>query len=157
MAVQNIFSRIRGLAPGLSRRDWLRKAAVAGGGLGVISGLPQRTLADDEDGGGNRVLKPQCEQPFPIPHLSTTPAGLFHFFFPGPADSTAPGDVGKNPSLITDFKGVIGQADLTLTGTGTDTTTGAHGAYSFHTDSRFMKGQWIGLDGKKHSGAFAFI
>ena len=51
----------------------------------------------------------------------------------------------------------VGQVDLTFSGTGTDTKTGAKAAYSFHTDTRFMKGDFIGSDERMHSGAFAFI
>jgi hypothetical protein len=44
-----------------------------------------------------------------------------------------------------------------LTGTGTDTTTGASDRYGFHTDMRFMAGNFIGTDGRVHRGTFAFI
>jgi hypothetical protein len=59
--------------------------------------------------------------------------------------------------LIFDFDGVIGQADLDMSGTGTDTTTGKSADYTFHTDMRFMKGRFVGTDGRVHRGAFAFI
>ncbi len=152
MGLKGTLSRVWPSALNVSRRQWLRKAAVAGGGLGLISSLPQRAPADDGDEeNGGCILQAQCGQPLPIPHLTTIPFGSFHFFFPGPADAPA------NPSAITDFRGVIGQADLDLTGTGTDTTTGLTGHYAFHTDMRFMKGQFVALDGKVHTGAFAFI
>jgi hypothetical protein len=90
----------------------------------------------------------------------------FRFFFPGPVDGSpvaidpepaAAHAAGRDPSLIFNFDGVIGQADLTLTGTGTDTTTGASDRYGFHTDMRFMAGKFIGTDGRVHRGTFAFI
>src|SRR5207302_323948 len=80
---------------------------------------------------------------------------LRFFFFPGPVDGppvaidpepAAAHAAGRDPSLIFNFDGVIGQADLTLIGTGTDTTTGASDRYGFHTDIRFMAGQFIGTD-----------
>jgi hypothetical protein len=152
MRFKDTLSQVWPSAPSFSRRQWLRKAAVAGGGLGLASALPQGALADDGDSeGGGCILQAQCDQPLPIPHLNTLPFGSFHFFFPGPADAPA------NPSVITDFRGVIGSADLNLTGTGTDTTSGLTGHYAFHTDMRFMKGEFVALDGKIHSGAFAFI
>ena len=90
--------------------------------------------------------------------------GAIHGFFPGPADGSAvatdPEGVhpnGRDPSSIFNFDGVIGQADLNLTGTGTDTTTGHSAPYGFHTDMRFMAGRFVGTDGHVHKGAFAFI
>jgi hypothetical protein len=35
--------------------------------------------------------------------------------------------------------------------------TGQQASYSFHTDTRFIKGQFIGSDEQIHTGAFAFI
>jgi hypothetical protein len=52
---------------------------------------------------------------------------------------------------------VIGEADLNLSGTGTDTTTGASAPYKFHTDMRFMAGKFLATDGRVHKGTFAFI
>jgi len=96
--------------------------------------------------------------PNPIPHVfSAKPFGQsLHFYFPGSADSTNP-DFGHDPSVINDFNGFVGQADLNLTGTGTDMTTGKTGQYAFHTDMRFMKGEFVGADGQNHRGAFVFI
>ena len=58
---------------------------------------------------------------------------------------------------IFDFSGVIANADLLLSGTGTDLNTGDSAPYDFHTDMRFMKGQFVAADGNTHKGAFAFI
>jgi len=80
-----------------------------------------------------------------------------------PGATATPGDPegahpnGRNPSLIFDFSGFIAEADLSLTGTGTDLNTGAKAAYTFDTDMRFMKGTFHGTDGKDREGAFAFI
>ena len=49
------------------------------------------------------------------------------------------------------------QADLLLSGTGTDLNTGDSAPYDFHTDMRFMRGQFVAADGNTHKGAFAFI
>jgi hypothetical protein len=64
---------------------------------------------------------------------------------------------GRDPSIIFNFKGFIGQADLLLTGTGTDLNTGATGPYQFHTDMRFMKGVFVGTDGTERKASFAFV
>ena len=52
---------------------------------------------------------------------------------------------------------MIGEADVSLTGTGTDTTTGQSAPYSFDADMRFMAGRFVGTDGALHTGAFVFI
>ncbi len=95
--------------------------------------------------------------PRPIPHISTPPGT--HFFFPGSVDAspTTSPNTGHDPSIITDFKGVIGQADLNLSGTGTDLSTGRSATYNFHTDMRFMDGVFVGLDNEEHRGAIGFI
>jgi len=130
----------------ISRRSFIGSTAGAAGVMALGSRLGVRVAAASEPG-----------IPTPIPHASPGPFGPLHFFFPGPADSTSP-NVGHDPSVINNFNGFVGQADLTLTGTGTDTTTtGVTGRYMFHTDMRFMKGEFVGADGENHHGAFAFI
>jgi len=146
---------------GLSRRNFIRTAAgTAGGGVIVGSGLwkPLMANADDEDEG-------HCGVPLPIPQLTVGPPPVpAHFFFPGPVDGSAaatdPHGVepnGRDPSTITNFEGFIGNVDLDFSGTGTDTETGMTSAYDFHTDTRFMKGVFIGSDERRHHGAFTFI
>ncbi len=127
----------------LSRRRLFQTAAGAAGAL-LLPDLWRPALANP---GG---------MPNPIPHVTPGPFGPLHFFFPGPVEGVN-ANTGHDPSVITDFNGFIGEADLFLTGTGTDTTTGVSAPYKFHTDSRFMLGEFVGTDGKKHRGAFAFI
>jgi hypothetical protein len=114
---------------------------------------------DDRKAGG-------CPEADPIPHINSVPAafGAFHFFFPGPVDGSAvPTDPegahpnGRDPSTIFNFDGVVGVADVNLTGTGTDTTTGVSAPYEFHADMRFAVGKFLGTDRKLHRGGFAFI
>ncbi len=143
----------------LTRRNLIRGAAgtAAAAGLLLGSGLRLSALADDEDEGEHNKCK---AVPRPIPHISTPPGG--HFFFPGPvegAPSTDPHfpNAGFDPSIITDFSGVIAQADLNLSGTGTDLNTGHSAIYDFHTDMRFMDGVFVGLDNEQHRGAIGFI
>lgn len=163
----------------VSRRDLLRGVGAAGAGLVVSPALATPVLADDDngnqnqnqDGGGdlNSRIFSISVSPNEIEHVNRAIQAGFtnkvHFFFPGPVEGTpaAPDPEGvhpngRDPSLIYDFKGVIGQADLgDIMGTGTDLNTGAQARYTFHTDMRFMKGEFIGSDGLKHRGAFAFI
>jgi hypothetical protein len=139
---------------GVTRRQMLGTAGAAGTILAV--GFPK--LARGE--------KPGSGIPNPIPHINHPPPPGAHFFFPGPADGSVapttdptPGQPlpGRDPSTIYDFNGFIGNADLILSGTGTDTTTHASAPYTFHTDMRFMKGVFIDITGQTRRGAFAFI
>jgi hypothetical protein len=150
----------------VSRRRFVGiTAGAAGGALGSGLWTPAHS-ADDE----NERREGACPEQNPIPHVNQAAGpqtfGSFHFFFPGPVDgspaATDPEPAtahanGRDPSLIFDFDGVIGQADLNLTGTGTDLTTGATARYGFHTDMRFMAGRFMATDGRVHEGAFAFI
>ncbi len=122
----------------LSRRDFLR---VTGGSAAALLAAGVVTPAR-ADGG---------VAPVPIPETILGPFGPIHFLFPGPAD------LGNEPSLITDFNGFIGVADLILSGTGTDLTTNTSAPYQFHTDWRFMQGVYVGVDGRVHQGTFSFI
>ena len=120
----------------------LRTAGAAGAFL--LSGLTGKALAG----------KPGSGIPTPIPAV---------FFFPGRVDgSPAPTDPtgthpGRDPSTVNDFNGFIGVANLELSGTGTDTTTGDTARYTFETDMRFLKGIFIDDAGQHRRGAFAFI
>jgi len=152
----------------LSRRGLLTGVGVAGGGLLLGSAFPLTTFADDDEHGQSCNAGELCSSPDPIPHVNEAVLAGFgvkaHFFFPGPVegtpaatDPTGPHPGGRDPSAIYDFKGFIGSADLDLTGTGTDLNTGMKAKYTFHTDSRFMSGVFLGTDGQKHRGNFAFI
>ena len=138
-----------GPAGGLSRRNLIRGAA--GAGLVVGSGLRAPALAEEAEHRDCPAV------PRPIPHISSPPGA--HFFFPGPVDAnpTTSPNTGHDPSIITDFRGVVAQADLNLSGTGTDLNTGTSATYDFHTDMRFMSGVFLGLDNERHRGTIGFI
>ena len=140
----------------LSRRNLIRGAAgtAAGAGLLLGSGLRFSARADDDDEGEHNKCK---ALPRPIPHITTPPGA--HFFFPGPVDAnpmTSP-NTGHDPSIITDFSGMIANADLIFSGTGTNLHTGVSAKYDFHADMRFMDGVFVGLDSERHSGTIGFI
>jgi hypothetical protein len=61
------------------------------------------------------------------------------------------------PSSITDFKGIVGGADLLGTGWGTDMATGKRTFMFTAIDNRFMKGTYVGVDGKQHRATFGFV
>ena len=136
-----------------SRRRLFKTAAGAAGAGAVLgSGVWVPARADEDDG------KRECGPALPIPHLT----GKNHFFFPGPVEGAPPSDphfpnAGFDPSTITNFEGFIGQVDLNFSGMGTNLKTGAFAPFNFHTDTRFMKGEFIGADERRHHGAFAFI
>ncbi len=150
---KEVFLPWRGIRhKGLNRRKFIgASAGAAGAGLVLGSGLGISAFAQE-------AAQQSCpDLPRPIPHI-TTPPGQ-HFFFPGPvdADPMASPNKGHDPSVITDFKGMIGQADLFFTGTGTRLDTGESKPYGFHTDWRFMSGVFIGVDGLQHNGTLSFI
>jgi hypothetical protein len=136
----------------ISRRKFFRASAgAASAGLLMDSALSKPLLAAAEAHRACPVL------PEPIPHTIATPFGTtIHHFFPGPVEGVDP-NTGHDPSEITNFNGIIGQADLLLSGTGTDLNTGTTAPYGFHTDMRFFKGQFVAADGVVHKGALAFI
>jgi len=135
----------------ISRRNFFRTSAgVASAGLLFDSGLSKTLVAEEAE-------RSCSAPPQPIPHTIVTPFGTtIHHFFPGPVEGVDP-VTGHDPSEIFDFRGVIAQADLLLTGTGTDLNTGDSASYDFHTDMRFMSGHFRGADGVTRRGTFAFI
>ena len=140
----------------LSRRNLIRGAAGTAAGAGLVLGSGLRLPAFAQE-----AAQESCpDLPRPIPHISSPPGA--HFFFPGPvngAPSTDPHfpNAGFDPSTITDFNGMIANADLFFTGTGTKLDTGESATYGFHTDWRLMTGVFIGVDGLQHNGTLSFI
>src|SRR5712692_6295764 len=130
----------------LTRRGFIQSAAGAGAGLMLGSKIGVPAWADE-------AAHPTCPAvPRPIPHITTPPGA--HFFFPGPVDAspiTSP-NTGHDPSLITDFSGVIGEADLKFSGKGTNLNTGQSSTYDFNCDMRFMNGVFVRLDNERHQG-----
>ena len=144
----------------LTRRNLIRGAAgtAAGAGLLLGSGMRLPALADDDED------KEKCGLPLPLPHTTAGPFGPLHFYFPGPidgsaaaTDATGTNTEGRDPCTITNFERFVGNVDLTFSGTGMETKSGATAPYQFHTDTRFMKGVFIASDERRHHGTFAFI
>jgi hypothetical protein len=155
---------LHGLEEGFSRRRFIRTAAGAAGATGIAlgSGLTIPVLADDDDEDEDDRREDRdgdaddAASPLPIPGGTILPFSTerYHFFFP-----PEPGHPGAaEPSLITNFRGFIGLSHVKGSGTGINTDTGATSRFFFDTDTRFMKGKYIGMcDHKEHRGAFAFI
>jgi hypothetical protein len=130
-----------------SRRAFFGKVAAAGAavGAGVLS--PRSAHADDEDGG----------QPNPIPGgiAPFAPFGVFIHHFP--LNPAVPLASMNDPSQITDFNGFVGGVHILGGGTGTNTMTGANVPLAYRADMGFSQGEFIGTDGKRHHGTFAFV
>lgn len=128
-----------------SRRHFMGAAAGAAG-LALGSGLwtPARGQEDEEEDDLATV------PPKPIPGgIFFAPAKVFiHHFPPGTANE---------PSEITDLNGLVADTRILGTGTGTDTTTGTTETLLYQADMGIMKGLYIGEDGRRHRGTFAFI
>jgi len=127
-----------GIAARLSRRQVLRRGAVAFGG---VAGLG---LLDPSELFGSAFATPR-----PIPggfdlNFNIVPSGAFIHVIPP--------SVGLEMSSITDFNGVIGGSETQGTARGSDGTR-----YSFDCDMRFMRGAYVGVDGRLHNGSFGFI
>lgn len=119
----------------LTRRQFLATTGVAGGAV-VTSSIWMPLVAE---AAGSAA-------PTPIPY-GTTIGKLFHFLPPAP---------NTDDSSIFNFKGTVGVADISGPGAGTHNGEPLSGAH-FGSDNRFMKGVYVGLDGKRHHGTFAFI
>jgi len=153
-------SRSNSVFAPVSRRGFFGRAALAGGAVLLGSGAPAKLLADDNEGPPG-----VCDLPVPIPHINIPPPGGGHFYFPGPVsgaaapltDPSGAHPEGRDPSVIFNFKGFVGQADFILTGTGTDLETGVTAPYNFHTDMRFMSGVFVGTDQIERHKTFAFV
>lgn len=122
----------------LSRRQLLQRAAVALGGAAGV-GLLDPTSAFGRPARAPRPIPGGFDQDF---NIVPTDASL-HFLPPG---------IGFEMSTITDFNGVVGGSETRGTAHSSDRTT-----YSFDTDMRFMRGVYVGLDGRAHYGSFGFI
>ncbi len=120
----------------MSRRQFLGATAVAGGAA-LSSPMWAPILAEAKVG----------VDPKPIPQ-TIAPGAPFHLQL---LAATA------EPSSITDFRGVVGGADLLGSGWGTDTKTGVRTHLFTAIDNRFMKGTYVGVDGRRHEAAFGFV
>ena len=132
----------------LSRRQLMRTSAAVAAGLVAAPALLGRGRASAAASTG----------PLPLPG-GTNSLGLggeLHFYGPTPDGSFDPVDA--TPITIADFTGVFGLAYISGMCTRTNMETKKVERFPFNgADMRFMKGAYIGEDGKVHNGAFAFI
>jgi hypothetical protein len=69
-----------------------------------------------------------------------------------PAIHVLPPAVGFEMSTITNFRGIIAAGEVQGTAHGSDGTR-----YTFDADMRFMRGRYIGMDGKARNATFGFV
>lgn len=137
----------------LSRRGFLEKTGLTAAALAAAGLLPELARSAAITGAASTAHgrnSTTTATPLPIPgglQLLGPSGPLFHVFLPG---------TGAEPSTITNFNGFIGWA--AVGGMGTHTVIGeAPEHLPFEADVRFMRGEFVGADGRNHHGAFAFI
>lgn len=120
-----------------SRAQMLRRAVAVGAlsGVGLLDAGP--------------ALAWWGAQPKPIP------GGFDQNFTPVPKDPfihVLPPAVGFEMSTITDFRGIVAATEVQGKARGSDGST-----YTFDADMRFMRGHYVGRDGRKRWGTFGFV
>jgi hypothetical protein len=139
----------RAMAATYSRGQFLRRGAVAAGGLAGLNMLAPS------------LARAASSSPQPIPGgLHPADLGLPVPPFPSIIHVEAPGVATPPESeliTITDFNGHISYSVIDGSGTGTNTVTGQSKRYTTNTDMRFMQGVYVGEDGRVRHGSFAFI
>ena len=132
-----------------SRRAFLGKAASAGTIVG--GGLLRPWSAHAEDEGVENG------QPNPIPGGVAPFAPFAIFIHHFPLNAANPLSKLNDPSQITDFNGFVGLTHIRGAGMGINTKTGATTPMLYQADMGFSKGEFIGTDGHRHQGTFAFV
>jgi hypothetical protein len=124
---------------GPSRRAFIGGAAAVTAGASLGTGLVWPAAAS--------AAPFSVPPPRPTPNTTTVNGVGFHF---------VPFGSGVDPSSITDFKGFVGVADVRGTGTARN-PDGSVETLLFDTDMRFMRGTYVGLDGRRHEATFGFV
>jgi hypothetical protein len=122
----------------ISRRQMLRQGALA---TGALAGLSLFDVGP--------ALASAGRQPRPIP------GGFDANFNPVPVDPfihVLPPAYGFEMSTITDFRGEVVAGEVQGTA-----HNGNGGTRSFDCDMRFMRGEYIGRDGRRRDATFGFI
>lgn len=92
-------------------------------------------------------------RPFRFPAARRALGGSYHVFGPAAFDP-----IDAEPSTITNVNGFVGLAYISGMVTQTNITTGEKLRFPFRdSDMRFMKGEFVGADGRMHQGAFVLI
>jgi hypothetical protein len=148
MRIRDIHPHLSGTQSKLSRRLFFG-AASAGTTLGAAD-LQQIESEDNRE--QSREFRPN---PIPNGIAPLAPFGIFIHHFP--VSPGAPLANINDPSNITDFRGFVGVTRIRGGGVGTDTVTGAMTNLAFQADMGFNQGHFVGTDGRRHEGSFAFV
>jgi len=133
----------------LSRRDIIFGTAGTMAAANLLR--PQLAFADDDEDGAKNPLA----NPIPGGIVPFNPFGVFVHHNPlNPAKALK--DI-NDPSQFTDFNGFVGLTHIRGGGTGTNTDTGAMMPLAYQADMGFSQGKFIGIDGRRHEGTFAFV
>jgi hypothetical protein len=128
----------------MSRRTMLGTVGAAAGAL-VAGSLIKPRFASAGEG----------SDPKPIPGGIVAGGQGWHVSGPGYNVPDVPESGLAEQSSITDFKGAV--ASAIVRGTGTGRHSGLVVPLAFDSDMRFMKGQYIGVDGRLRTATFGFI
>jgi hypothetical protein len=130
----------------LSRRRFIGAALASGAAAGL------QVLPPVAEAAQTSVL------PNPILGGTSLPFGMRAFYFPtlaNPVGSTMVVENGSgDASMIRDFKGSVGLVEFPQGGV---VSGDPLGGTVWAADIRFMDGQFVGRDNRKHHGSFAFI
>ena len=134
--------------PGITRRSFFGATATAGAGavMGANLLLPRPAYARQDEEGEHRG------SPNPIPETIAplNPFAIKIHHLP-PVPGTPLPDINE-PSQITDFNGFVGLTRIVGIGSGT-----GHPQLNFQADMGFNQGEFVGTDGRRHHGTFAFV
>jgi hypothetical protein len=122
---------------GLTRRSFLGGTAAGAAGVVVAAMYASPAFAKQQ----------QSADPKPTTNVFSLNGTDFHLTFFAP---------GMDPSVITDFNGFVGVAQVQGTGTATN-PDGSTETLLFDTDMRFMRGVYVGQDDKVHNATFGFV
>lgn len=136
---------------GASRRAFLGTAGAALG-VGLLSPSSVYAHRDDDDRQHGEDAQPNA---IPGGVAPFAPFGVF--IHHNPLNPLKPLDLINDPSQITDFDGFVGLTHIRGGGTGTNTLTGVSAPMAYQADMGFSKGKFIGTDGHRHEGTFAFV
>jgi hypothetical protein len=135
----------------LTRRSLIRGAAGTALGAGLLR--PKLVYGKDDDDEDKHAA---CVGPNPIPGgvVGLKPFGTF--IHHNPLNPTVALAHISDPSQITDFDGFVGLTHIRGGGTGID-AMGAPTRLAFQADMGFSQGKFVGTDGRRHEGTFAFV